>query len=226
MHERVVVSWSGGKDAMLALHELRAGEHEVAGLLTNVRQRDGRASVHGVRGELLAAQAASLGLPLHTAALPAAPSNAEYLRIMGGALELLREAGATAVAFGDLFLDDVRRFREEQVRTAGLRALFPLWGRDTTDLANEFISLGYGAVLVCVDGEALPREFAGREYDESLLARLPRGADPCGENGEFHTFVYEGPHFAEPIRFARGETALRERRFWMTELIPEPPGKL
>lgn len=224
--ERLVVSWSGGKDAMFALHALRlAGECEIAGLLSNVRQADGRASVHGTSAELLAWQAASLGLPLHTVALPAAPSNSEYLRITQGALERLRDSGVTTVVFGDLFLDDVRRFREEQVRALGMRALFPLWGRNTTGLAREFIALGYRAVLVCVDGDALPHEFAGIEYDESLIKALPQRADPCGERGEFHTFVYDGPHFAAPVRFTRGETTLREQRFWMTELVPQPRGQ-
>ena len=218
--ERVILSWSGGKDCALALHALRADErYEVAGLLTTVTAGYDRISMHGVRRSLLEAQARATGLPLRTVEIPAAAGNEEYRARQGEALLALREEGIRAVAFGDLFLEEVRRFREEMLAELGMSAVFPLWARDTAALAREFVELGFGAVLVCVDSQALDPAFAGRDYDLALLAELPRTADPCGENGEFHTFVHRGPVLRHPVPFERGQVVEREGRFRYQDLL-------
>jgi uncharacterized protein (TIGR00290 family) len=219
MRERVVLSWSGGKDSALALHELLSSDrYEVAGLLTTVTADHDRISMHGVRRSLLEQQARALALPLATAEISAGAGNDEYAASMGAALRRLREEGIETIAFGDLFLEEIRRYREEMLEPLGMRAIFPLWGRDTAALARRFIDLGFGAVLACVDSRAIDPSFAGREYDAALLADLPPLADPCGENGEFHTFVHRGPIFREPIAFARGEIVVRDDRFWFCDL--------
>ena len=219
MPERVLLSWSGGKDSALALHALlRTPAYEVAGLLTTVTAGHERISMHGVRRTLLEQQVRSLELPLFTAEIPIGASNAAYAASMAEALVALRDDGIETVAFGDLYLEDVRRYREEMLTPLGMRAVFPLWGRDTAELALEFVELGFGAVLACVDSQAIDASFAGREYDRSLLADLPPQADPCGENGEFHTFVFCGPIFREPIPFSRGPVVVRDERFYFCDL--------
>ena len=219
MRERVALSWSGGKDSALALHALLASsEYEPVGLLTTVTSDYDRISVHGVRRTLLERQARAIGLPLSVAEIPAGASNAAYEESMGAALLRLREEGIRTVAFGDLFLEDVRRYREEMLEPLGMRAIFPLWGRDTAALAREFVDLGFGAVLVCVDTTSIDARFTGRDYDHSLLADLPSHADPCGERGEFHTFVHRGPVFREPVPFSRGPVVARDERFHFCEL--------
>jgi uncharacterized protein (TIGR00290 family) len=222
MTEPVIVGWSGGKDCTLALREIvRGARYTVASLLTTVTREYERVSMHGVRRSLLRAQAASLGLPLYEVELSPQCSNTEYEAAMDAALTELRAAtpGIERVAFGDLFLEDIRAYRERQLARAGLRGLFPLWGRDTREVAAEFSALGYRAVVVCIDSTVLPRELAGREYDDAFVRALPAGADPCGENGEFHTFVYDGPPFAFPIAHARGEVVVRDERFVYADLI-------
>jgi uncharacterized protein (TIGR00290 family) len=214
----VALSWSSGKDCALALAELCAAGVPIATLLTTVTTEYDRVSMHGTRRALLEAQAASLGLPLEVVELSPKSSNEEYEARMGEALARLRERGIETVAFGDLLLEDVRAYREAQLARAGMRALFPLWGRDTTRTAREIIARGFRAVLTCVDGEVLDERFAGRDYDARLLAELPAGVDPCGENGEFHTFVHDGPGFRSPVRFTRGEVVLRDGRFWYCDL--------
>jgi len=221
MPEPVVLSWSGGKDSALALHELRRSpDHEVVGLLTTVTAEYGRISMHGVRRELLDRQARSAGLPVTVVEIPAGGSNEEYAARMGAALEEMRGRGVMTIAFGDLCLEDIRRYREEMLGGVGMRALFPLWGRDTAELAREFVSLGFRAVTSCVDSQALDRSFVGRLYDPAFLDELPPEADPCGENGEFHTFVFDGPVFAEPVEARPGEIVLRDGRFWFCDLLP------
>ncbi|HET8655347.1 MAG TPA: hypothetical protein VFL93_07510 [Longimicrobiaceae bacterium] len=221
MSEPVVLSWSGGKDSALALRELRgAGTHDVVGLLTTVTRDHDRVSMHGVRRALLEAQARAARLPLHVVEISAGAGNDEYAESMSRMLEGFRASGVHTVAFGDLFLGDVRRYREEMLAPVGMRAIFPLWGRDTAALAREFIAAGFRATLVCVDGEQLDGRFAGRAFDHSLLDELPARVDPCGERGEFHTFVADGPVFSGPVDFTRGETVLRDGRFHFQDLLP------
>ena len=199
------LSWSSGKDSTWALHVLRqrAGV-EVRGLITTVNGGNERVAMHGVRGELLQAQAASVGLHLRVVELPHPCTNEQYLERMGAALGELEEQGVAGIAFGDLFLEDVRAFREAQVREVGLEPVFPLWGLDTRALAHEMIDAGVRATLACVDPKLCPPEFAGRIWDHDLLEVLPDGVDPCGEKGEFHTFVSDGPPFAHPIPVSPG----------------------
>jgi diphthamide synthase (EF-2-diphthine--ammonia ligase) len=178
-----------------------------------------RISSHGVRRELLDAQTYALNLPVEVVHIPPACSNADYEASFGAALQRLQARGITRVAAGDLFLEDVRAYRATLFQKFGMEALFPLWGRGTTRVAHEFIGLGFKAVLSCVDTSALDASFAGRDFDDSLLRDLPVEVDPCGENGEFHTFVYNGPNFAHPVAFERGEVVLPDDRFAFCELL-------
>jgi uncharacterized protein (TIGR00290 family) len=217
----VLMSWSGGKDSALALREIRRGRRfDVRALLTTVTEGYDRISMHGVRRVLLEAQAAALGVPLHAVEIPQACTNDEYARRMEAALLVHREEGVRDVVFGDIFLEDVRRYREENLAAAGMRAHFPLWGRETAALARAFVRDGFRAVTVCVDGEQLDRRFLGRTVDAEFLADLPPAADPCGENGEFHTFVSDGPGFRCAVEYTVGEEVLREGRFWYRDLLP------
>lgn len=205
------LSWSGGKDSALALHELRRGSGPAPGaLITTVTTDYGRISMHGVRRKLLSRQARAAGLPLVEVEIPAACSTDVYEQRMGQALAEAPLAEAQTIAFGDLFLADIRAYREERLSRAGKRAIFPLWGRDTSALARQFIAVGFEAFVVCVDPRRLDPTFAGRRFDHELLADLPPDVDPCGENGEFHTFVYSGPIFSEPIACRVGETVERD----------------
>jgi len=219
--EKVVLLWSGGKDSALALHALRkTGEYAVAALLTTVTEEYDRISMHGVRRALLERQAVAVGLPLTQVPIPKNCSNAEYASRMASACEELKGMGLSTVASGDIFLEDVRRYREEQLAEAGMRGVFPLWGRDSAQLARAFVAAGFAAVTVCVDGQALGKEWVGRAYDARFLADLPPGIDPCGENGEFHTFVSDGPLFTEGVAWVRGEVVLRDDRFYYCDLLP------
>lgn len=205
------LSWSGGKDSALALRALTAdGEAPPSALITTVTAEHGRISVHGVRRELLRRQAQAVGLDLVEVEIPAGATNEVYERAFAGALGGPRLAALQEIAFGDLFLADVRAYRERQCAAAGRRARFPLWGRDTRSLAERFLALGFRARIVCLDPRRLPASFAGREYDARLLAELPDGIDPCGENGEFHTFVHDGPMFGEPVACGLGEVVERD----------------
>jgi len=204
MGERVLLSWSGGKDSALALHELsRSGEYDVAALLTTVTEGTHRVGMHAVPRELVAAQADALGIALREIAIPPFPPNEVYEARLQSVLEEYAALGIRRVAFGDLFLEDIREYREGTLARLGMSGLYPIWKRDTAALAREFVALGFRAVLVCVDLRALDRSFAGRLLDERLLADLPPGADPCGENGEFHSFVFDGPGFRRPVAFER-----------------------
>ena len=222
MAQPVLVAWSGGKDSALALREiLRDPRYRVAALLTTVTREYDRISMHGVRRTLLERQAASLGLPLEQVVISPGATNAEYEEQMGATLHALRHRvpGLDTVIFGDLFLAEIRAYRERMLARIGMRALFPLWLLDTRKLAHQFVRLGYRAVLVCVDAEQLAAEFAGREFDDALLRDLPPAVDPCGENGEFHTFVYAGPGFRQEVRHERGAVVLRDRRFVYCDLM-------
>jgi uncharacterized protein (TIGR00290 family) len=220
-NNNVLMSWSGGKDSCLALHEIRnQGKYSVAALLTTVTRDYDRISMHGVRRELLEQQADSLGLTLHQILISKSASNDEYEAKMAEALAKYREKGIDTVVFGDLFLEDIRTYREEFLVRNKMRGLFPVWQRDTAAFIRAFLDLGFSAVVTCVDSRILNQSFAGRLIDESFLLSLPNQVDPCGENGEFHTFVFAGPGFSTPIKFSLGETVLRES-FWFCDLLPK-----
>jgi uncharacterized protein (TIGR00290 family) len=216
----LALSWSGGKDSALALRALRdeRGEEPVA-LLTTVTEDYGRVSMHRVRRELLLAQAEAAGVPLVEVGIPAACTNEVYEERMAAALAAPPLAGVRTMAFADLFLADIRAYREEKLAGAGWGASFPLWGRDTRALAREFIDAGFEAVLVCVDPSQLDASFVGRSFDLALLADLPPGVDPCGENGEFHTFVHAGPIFDRRIPIEQGQAVMRDG-FAFQDLVP------
>jgi uncharacterized protein (TIGR00290 family) len=214
------LAWSSGKDSAWALHVLRASpDVEVVGLLTTVNEVHDRVAMHGVRRSLLQAQADALGLPLVLAPIPHPCSNEEYERVMAGAVARARDEGVGGFAFGDLFLQDIRRYRESRLDGTGVRPLFPLWGRPTKALAEEMIAGGLRARIVTVDPRHLSADFAGREFDRELLADLPAGIDPCGENGEFHTFAWDGPMFRGPVDMRSGVVVEREG-FVFADLVP------
>ena len=223
MRPRVLVSWSSGKDSAWMLHALRQRDDvELAGLLTTVNEAFERVAMHAVRRELLAAQAVAAGLPLAEIRLPWPCTNEEYERRMSAAVDAARAAGVTHVAFGDLFLEDVRAYRERQMAGTGLSPIFPLWGLDTAALARQMIAQGLRARLTTVDPRQLPAGFAGREFDGALLEALPPGVDPCGERGEFHSFCYDGPMFAHPVGVTPGEIVERDG-FVFADLLPARP---
>jgi uncharacterized protein (TIGR00290 family) len=222
--EHVLVAWSSGKDSAFALHVLRAQGVDVVGLLTTINEAFERVAMHAVRLELLRAQAEAVGLPLVEVRIPSPCPNEAYEAAMSAAMADARARGITAVAFGDLFLEDVRRYREERLAGTGLRPLFPLWGRPTRALAEEMIALGQKAVLTCVDPRTLPGAFVGRAFDGALLAELPAGVDPCGENGDFHSFAWDGPAFRRPVPVRVGEIVEREG-FVFADLLPETEGE-
>jgi uncharacterized protein (TIGR00290 family) len=208
---KVLLSWSSGKDSAWALRALRNNpDVEVTGLLTTINEGAQRVAMHAVRRELLEAQAESVALPLWTVPLPWPCSNEVYEGLMAEVCRKALESGVEAVAFGDLFLRDVREYRERQLAGTGLEPLFPLWERPTGELAREMVSGGLRAILTCVDPRVLDRQFAGRDFDEALLRELPASVDPCGEKGEFHTFVYDGPGFRHPLEVVRGEVVERD----------------
>ena len=216
----MLVSWSGGKDSLMALREiLRAGDCRVTALLTTITGDDGRIQMHGVRRSLLEQQAAVLGLPLHQVIIPKRASNREYEVKMIEALAAYREQNIDAVVFGDLFLEDIRLYREQLLSRMGMRGLYPIWKRNTTELIREFIEQGFKAVVTCVNSKQLDASFAGRNIDRNFLAALPSSVDPCGENGEFHSFVFGGPLFKYDIEFRVGKVILRDDHYFC-DLLP------
>ncbi len=223
MAEPILLAWSGGKDSALALAELRrTPAYRLAGLLTTVTPAFDRVSIHGVRRSILHAQAAALDLPVFEAELSANSCNAEYDVVWGEAIEHAREAlgPIERVAYGDLFLDDVRRYREEQSLRLGYTPLFPLWRKDTAELARRFVQDGYEAYVTCVDTAQLCPTFSGRRYDAQFLGDLPASVDPCGERGEFHTCVVGGPLYATSIAVTVGERRRCAERFEYCDLVP------
>lgn len=229
-NQKTYFNWSSGKDSALALYYLIQNKNfQIDRLLTTINAHHNRVSMHGLRRELLNKQVAALGIETSLVELPAEPSMEDYNQIMSKTVKNLKKEGYTDCGFGDIFLEDLRTFREEKLK--GIHCHFPLWKRNTTDLMKEFIDLGFKAITVTVNAQLLDESFVGRELDESFLQDLPKNVDPCGENGEFHTFCYDGPIFSSPISFKKGEKVYRtyqspkedetEMGFWYQDLINE-----
>ena len=220
MSKNIYLSWSGGKDSSLALHEIRkAGIYNVAGLITTITEDYDRISMHGVRRALLESQADALSLPLEKILITKGADNAEYENKMRALLEKYFARGVQSVVFGDIFLEDLRKYREDNLAQVGMRGIFPIWKRDSVKLARAFVALGFEAITTCVDSQVLNRRFVGRFFDESFLSDLPAGIDPCGENGEFHSFAFDGPIFKHPIAHTLGEVVRRDR-YVFCDLVP------
>ncbi|MBI3006336.1 MAG: diphthine--ammonia ligase [Ignavibacteriales bacterium] len=244
--EKAVFNWSGGKDSALCLHKVLAeGHYTMESLLTTVNAHYQRISMHGVRVELLEQQALSIGIPLRKVSMPEMPDMQQYESAMQQTLQGLKKENVTASIFGDIFLEDLRQYREEQLSSIGMKGIFPLWKVPTGQLIQQFIWNGFKAVIVCVNEKYLDRSFAGRELDNNFITDLPKGVDPCGENGEYHSFVYDGPLFNTPIEFTKGEVVYRRYQptegsqssdcftnnndpfghgFWYCDLIPADQG--
>jgi uncharacterized protein (TIGR00290 family) len=222
--EPILFCWSGGKDSAMALHAvLQQQDMRVAALLTTVTEGYDRISMHGVRRDLLEQQADSIGLPLHEVRIPPQCVNPIYEARMEHALRAHYDQGVRSVAFGDIFLEDLRTYRERNLARIGMTAVFPIWKRDTRELIRDFHSAKFRSIAVCVDPKVLDRSFAGRELDESFFEDLPVGVDPCGENGEFHTFVFDGPIFRTPVPVRTGDLVERDS-FIYCDLLPNKEG--
>ena len=220
MPERVVLSWSGGKDSALALYEIQQRpEYRVVSLLTTLTEDYDRVTMHGVRRVLLERQAESLCLPVEQTLLAKEASNEEYESKMRATLAKFRQAGVSSVVFGDISLEDIRKYREDNLSRIGMKAIFPIWMRDTAELAQTFVDLGFKAIVTCVDSKILGKKFAGRMIDDPFLAELPSHVDPCGENGEFHSFVFDGPIFKRRIPLTVGQIVSRDS-FYFCDLVP------
>ncbi|MGU3375484.1 Dph6-related ATP pyrophosphatase [Chryseobacterium sp. M5A1_1a] len=207
MKPKALFNWSSGKDSALALYKtLKEEQYEISTLLTSINKEFQRISMHGVHVSLLEKQAESLGLPLIKIELPKEPSMEEYQQIMSKTMSQIQAHGVTHSIFGDIFLEDLRKYREEQLKAIGMQAVFPLWKKDTLNLIHEFLDLGFKTIVTCVNGTYLDKSFAGRIIDQQFIDELPDNVDPCGENGEFHTFTFDGPIFKNPIEFEIGET--------------------
>jgi uncharacterized protein (TIGR00290 family) len=234
MKPKAVFNWSSGKDSALALYKtLKEDQFEVSTLLTSINKEFQRISMHGVHVSLLEKQAESLGLNLIKMELPKEPSMEEYNEIMSKTMNEIQSLGVTYSIFGDIFLEDLRKYREDQLQSIGMKAVFPLWKQNTTELINEFLDLGFKTIVTCVNETHLDKSFAGRIIDKNFIKDLPKNVDPCGENGEFHTFTFDGPIFKNPIEFEIGETVKKtypkpksdqndengEYVFWFCDLI-------
>nr|WP_315025752.1 diphthine--ammonia ligase [uncultured Chryseobacterium sp.] len=234
MKQKALFNWSSGKDSALALYKvLQEDQYEVATLFTSINKEFKRISMHGVHVSLLEQQASSLGIPLVKMELPKEPSMEEYQKIMRGAMTEIQAQGVTLSIFGDIFLEDLRKYREEQLNVIGMQGIFPLWKQNTSNLIHEFLDLGFKTIVTCVNGAYLDKSFAGRIIDHDFIKDLPENVDPCGENGEFHTFTFDGPIFKKPIPFEIGETVKRtypkpksneqdkdeEYVFWFCDLV-------
>jgi len=222
MTRNIVFSWSGGKDSALALYEiLKTESYNVVSLITTVTEEYDRISVHGVRNDLLEKQTKSLKLPLHKINNPKNCSNNIYERNLTETLSIYKNKGITEVAFGDIFLEDVKEYRDELLKKMGMKGIYPIWQKNSKELAKVFIESGFRAITTCIDSQQIHKNFAGKEYDQDFLDDLPDTADPCGENGEFHTFVYNGPIFNVKVNFIIGDIVLRDNRFFYCDLIPD-----
>jgi uncharacterized protein (TIGR00290 family) len=232
LKHKALFNWSGGKDSSLCLHyALKDKQYDIKYLLTTINGKNKRISMHGVSEILLDKQAQSIGLPVHKLHLPEFPTMEEYEVIISHELSEAKKQDIHISIFGDIFLEDLRKYRETQLQKKGFSAVFPLWNKNTADVAKEFIDLGFKAIVVSVDGRYLDKSFAGRIFDESFLNDLPENVDPCGENGEFHSFVFDGPVFKTPIPFEKGEVVYKEYKshskenpdkkfgFWYCDLI-------
>ena len=221
MSDKILFSWSGGKDSALALHGIKsADDFEIAALCTTITADYDRISMHGVRQSLLEKQAESIGIPLEKISISKKSSNEEYEENMKAVLLRYKEEGVTAVAFGDIFLEDLKKYRENNLSRVGMKGIFPLWKQNSYLLAKKFIGLKFKAIITCVDGKQLDGRFCGREYDNVFLSELPKNVDPCGENGEFHSFVYAGPIFKNEVSFTKGEVVVRDKQFYFCDLLP------
>jgi uncharacterized protein (TIGR00290 family) len=209
--QKAFFNWSGGKDSALGLYKaMLSNEYNIQCLLTNINSVHDRVSMHGVRRSLMEAQAASAGLPLITVDLPEEPSMEEYETMMLNKVNTLKASGCSKAIFGDIFLEDLKNYREEKLKEAGIECVFPLWKIDTTKLINEFMDAGFKAIIVCVNEQYLNKDFCGRIIDTSFINDLPSNVDVCGENGEFHSFVFDGPLFKQPIQFKRGDIVYKK----------------
>jgi len=223
--EKVLFSWSGGKDSAISLYEIQKSEkYEIVALLTTITDGYDRVSMHGVPRTLVEQQAYSLGLPIQEVFISKASSNEEYESKMRGMLTKFKQEGVSSVVFGDVFLEEVRKYRENNLSQLGMKGIFPIWGRDTTELTRSFIALGFQAIITCIDSKVLDKRFIARTLDEHLLAELPSNVDPGGENGEFHSFVFDGPIFKKRIAFTLGESVLRNS-FYFCDLLPKSSGE-
>ncbi len=203
-------NWSGGKDSSLCLHYvLQQKQYDIACLLTSVNEHYNRVSMHGVRAELLEKQAEHIGLPLQKLMLPEMPTMEVYNQVMHNMMRSFKEQGISHSVFGDIYLEDLRKYREDQLAQVNMKAVFPLWGKDTAYLLEEFVDLGFKAILVCINEKYLDKSFAGRVIDKDFIKDLPKEVDPCGERGEYHTFVYDGPIFKKPVPVELGEKVYR-----------------
>jgi len=219
--EKVLVAWSGGKDSALAVCEIKkSGRYGIESFFCTLTEPFDRVSMHGVRRTLIERQALAIGCTLTEVFIPYPCSNESYESLMTDALLPHRDSGIQKVVFGDIFLEDIRKYREGQMKKIGMSCLFPLWGKDSLVLARSFVDAGFRAVITCVDSTRLDRTYVGRIMDHAFLGDLPEGVDPSGENGEFHTFVFDGPLFGQPVSFKIGEIRLREERFYFCDLIP------
>ena len=221
MKNKLIFSWSGGKDSALALYELhKAGKYEILTLITTVTEDYDRVSMHGVRRELLEEQARSMELPLEIILLSVNAKDGEYERKMENLLVKYKLKGTSRVCFGDIFLEDLKEYREGNLQKVQMEGIYPIWKRDSNELAQTFIREGFKAIITCVDSEVLDKKFTGRFYDQQFLDELPAGIDPCGENGEFHSFVFDGPLFKHRINVEKGDVVVRDNRFYYCDLIP------
>jgi len=227
MSEPILFCWSGGKDSAMALHALQQqNDYSIVALLTTITETYDRISMHGVRCELLVRQAQALGLPLHEVRIPPQCGNSTYEARMEEALRVYLQQGIRKVAFGDIFLEDLRAYRERNLARIGMTALFPIWKRNTRELASHFLNSRFRARTACIDPKILAPAFAGRELNESFFADLPLGADPCGENGEFHTFVFDGPTFRQAIPVRAGEVVHRDGFIFCDLLLEEETSEM
>ncbi|HSG29909.1 MAG TPA: diphthine--ammonia ligase [Thermodesulfobacteriota bacterium] len=222
MPKQIAVSWSGGKDSTLALNEIvNNTDYEVRSLITTVTEGYDRISIHGVRTELLEQQADSIGIPLQKVYIPKNSTNEQYESALKSVLLKFKKEGINEIVFGDIFLEDVKRYRDDLLATPDMKGIYPIWKKDSRELAERFIDLGFKAVTTCVDSQQLDKSFVGREYNYEFIDDLPDTADPCGENGEFHTFVYDGPLLNNKINFDKGEIVFRDNRFYYCDLLPD-----
>jgi uncharacterized protein (TIGR00290 family) len=221
MIEKALFSWSGGKDSALALHSLKQHhDFEITSLLTTLTAEYDRICMHGVRSELLEQQADCIGVPVEKIGISKICSNEEWEEKIEAVLLKYKSMGVTLVAFGDIYTEDLKKYRETNLAKIGMKGIFPLWKQSSYILAKRFIELNFRAIITCVDSQQLDGKFCGREFDASFLSDLPKNVDPCGENGEFHSFVYAGPVFKKEIPFSKGEIVVRDERFHFCDLIP------